>query len=389
MARRRRREGSYEFWARALESLSSGVEQVVADAYSVWAEAVGALRNASSRLLAGGGLHSLILSGGLREAYEWATRARAVGIDSSRTRPVRLGFRYVSLVSGAAVLLEGEGRVVYMDVRPVLLPEEARHEGFRLELDLEMFSLEASALEAAAGLGGPLVFLDGPIVDPPGSYPEAERVGLAEKYRRYVERRSQAILEVLESGGLAVGYVKRLRGRMITEWASGELGDPEWAESVNDHFLGVLLSHAFRGPVTRQICSSTGMILATRPLELDDSRARDYPLYREQGLRVYTSLVVPGYCRGNHKPARIEVAVPEQGDPGDYVLRAAAAVEAWLLEGAWLPSPVLAAHKACTIRSRESLRMLREAGSMYARSMIEMLGEEDAEAVEGLLGVFD
>jgi len=388
---RRRVEGAPEYWAAALEGLRASVEEVVTGAYRAWRRAVEGLRAGLDRVLAGGrDLSRLLLAGSLRGAYEAALRG-AVGVDSSLTRPIRLGFRFVSLASAAAVELGpgvgGGGRGAYMRVRPVVLPDEAPPEHARLELTLEMFTLEAEALHAAASRAPPTLFLDGPIVDPPAALAGVRRAGLEGKYERYVERRVDAVSAALRAGSLVVGYVKRLRGRLFAEWASQQLGGPDWAAGVNDAFLGAALAEALRGPLTREACRGGGLVVATRPVEVDERRASDYSLYRQRGLRVYTSLVVPGFCSGNTRPARLEVPVPPGADPEGEVLRAAAAVEAWLVEGAWQPAPVLAAHRACTIRRRESLRLLREAASLYALEMAGLLG--GGEAVQGMLGALD
>jgi len=381
-----RREGSPEYWVRALEGLERSVSRIVGEGWRAWASVLEVVRENLGVVLASSRLGDLVLGRGLAEAYGRALGGAAVGVDSSRTGLVRLGFRYVSLVSGAAVDVQGRGRVVFMGVEPVVLPDEAAPEHVELELGLEMFRLEVEALEAGAGhaRGGTLM-LDGPLVDPPGMAGPAERAGMAGKYVEYVGRRARAIRGAVEAGTVTLGYVKRVSGRIFASWLREELGAGE-LDRVNDLFLGAVIARALRGPLTRDACAREGMVVATAPLELDESRVPDYRLYREHGLRVYTSLVVPGFCRGNMRPARIEVHVPPGGDPVRAVLEAAAAVEAWMVEGAWLPAPVLAAHRACTIRGRESLRLLREAGSLYAREVLDRLGDD---AALGLMGLFD
>ena len=94
---------------------------------------------------------------------------------------------------------------------------------------------------------------------------------------------------------------------------------------------------------------------------------------------------MPGACQGNNRrPARIEYVVPEGGDPGRLALYYAGLAEAWVRPGLWAPEPVYLAHRATTIRGRESAKLLREALGRYALEAL----REGARGLEGLWDAF-
>ena len=376
---RKKREASVEFWIEAVRGASTAGAEVAREAAVKWRRALRDVEEGLSRLLPAPSLEDLLaypgtpVSRGARRGL-----GPVYGVDSSRTKPVRVGFRLVSFISAAAVRLpprdsQDEARVEFMRVSPKIVPEDAPPEKALLEITLEMFRLEAEALHEASKEGVP-VYLDGPIVDPP-SLSRSVSGGLEEKYRRYVERRAEAAARL---GGSIVGFVKRLTGRMYADMLFEETGW-EWLREVNDYFLAQAYAHQVAG-ILRGMGECRGdrvAAIVTKPYPLPAERAPDVRVYEEAmgGWRVYHALTVPGACSGNmRKPARIEFLVPPGGDPSEAALEAAAMVEARLVEGAWMPEPVLLAHKACTIRRRESLKLLREAATRYARKTVESEG---------------
>jgi hypothetical protein len=370
LRRRRRGEGSLEYWIRAVERARRAGGEAAREALRLWRRLVGAVEEHAGELLPGP-VGLLVLERGTPawEGYRAGLESRLYGVDSSRTRPLRLGFRFVSFVSAAAVWVEAGGGagVEGVWVEDKLLPEEARPEHAALELELEMFRLEAAALTAAAGKGP--VMLDGPIVDPPGLSRLAEAAGLSGKYRSYLEARARAASRALAGGGL-VGYAKRLRGRVVAAALEGEAGGlPGGAgDSMLASALALVVTRTLRVLGACQP-GGPGGVVVSRPVTLDPARVPDAPLYEGLlgGARLYTALIVPGACSGNTwRAARIEFAARPGEDPGRLAAYYAGLVEAALVPGAWIPQPVLLAHRACTIRGRESLRLLREAATRYA-----------------------
>ena len=393
--RRRKLPGSPEVWARLVDGLDSKASEIlseVEDAHRLIGRIIGS--RAESIL----GLGSQV------DAYLY-TEERVLGIpvtgvhgvpvagvDSSITRPVRIGYRYYAAVS-SAVILYPEGRagepLEEIHAYPRAAPDSADPPNAMRELTLEMFRAEAQALTRAArllggdGERGAILFLDGPIVDPP-HFPAAD--GLREKYQRYVEARAKAVKRVLEAGGIVVGVVKRVSGAFFVEAMAGEVGEFKrlLEIGVGDYGFALYASIEFRRVLDSR--RNTGdYALVFRAHELPDN-GTDYKLYRDRGLRVYSFLLVPRLfgSRKERTPIRVEVALLEDNTSSlvEVVRRAAASIIAWLVPGTNIPEPVLLAHSKCSIRRREASTMLRE---IVTRSLYHAAKRRGAAEAELLL----
>ena len=355
------------------------------EALAAWGRLRGLLEGDPGAFLAGRLRDYVLEPGGVAwEGYSRGLGSRGYGVDSSRTRPIRVGFRMVSFVSAATVYRDpgGGGGVVWLRVEPVLLPEDARPGFEAVEATLRMFRLEAAALERAVAGGGP-VFLDGPIVDPPVFLGTARAAGLEEEYLDYVGWRA-GLARAAGGSRALVGFVKRLQGRLVAGYLESMV---EGLEGVGDGLLAAALA-SYLVEALRAIgaCPGPGGVVVSRPVPLDPSRVPDVGLYEERmGGRVYTALYVPGACMGNlRRAARLEFVVPEGGDPGELALYYAGLAEAWVRPGLWAPEPVYLAHRATTIRGRESAKLLREALGRYALEAL----REGARGLEGLWDAF-
>ncbi len=379
----RRRDGSVEYWINAVREAGNAGREVAIAASLLWARLKDKIKDELDNLISipSGGLRELYQSDGLvARLYNNYKNMRVHGVDSSRTKPIRIGFRYISFISASSVEATptGESRVSFLKVEPLLLPEEAELEHASLELIVKMFKLEAEALEKISrDSNGPL-FIDGPIVDPPNlSRSVRGDPGLEEEFERGLDRRARGIAKALDRGRLVVGFVKRVTGRSYTQSIASERGW-DWLGGVNDSFLALGLALEFKRILEPMGTCKPGVVVVSQPVPLDPSRAVDAKLLEDRirefyggDVGVYTSLIVPGVCQGNtRKPARIEFLASKNDNPSEIGLMAASAVEAWIVPGAWIPSPVLLAHKSCTIRRRESLKLLREVTSRFAREAL-------------------
>ena len=386
MARRRRREGSYEYWVEAIERARKAGGEAARGSARLWRAITRGLQERPEPLLAGPPRAYLVQEGTPAwEGYRTALTSRVYGVDSSRTPLIRLGFAYVSFASAAAVRVEpsGSGGVEHVLVREVIV-EEPGADAAGLQLTLEMFRLEAEALRRVAGRGP--VLLDGPLVDPPSLAGRAGAAGLDEEFLEYLDLRVRGIARATSAG--LVGFVKRLGGRLVA--GALEASGAGYLAGVSDALLGAALAGYIRRLAeSLGACGSGGplAVAVSRPVPLDPRGAADARLYEERltrlgGGRIYTAIVIPGVCRGNTwRAARIEF-VSRGGDPGREALYYAGMVEALALPGVWVPAPVLLAHRACTIRRRESLRLLREAASRYALETLRLEGLEPGGGIE-------
>ncbi len=307
------------------------------------------------------------------------------GVDSSMTKPVRLGHRYYVAVSAAAIIYpEGYGSEPFEEVKayPRDAPDKAEPQDARKELSLEMFRAEIEALGLAANrLKGrkPVVFLDGPIVDPPRF---TAQDGLLEKYTSYAKTRARLVKKILAEGGLVVGVVKRVTGALFVEELAKEGGLYEklLANGIGDYGFALYASRILRERL-RGVAGNPVVVFRVFELPLEGT---DYALYRGEGLRVYSFLAVPALqgSRGETRPIRVEVATT--GDPGpvEAARLAAAYIRLWLLPGTNIPEPVALAHERCSIRRREAVTMLRE---ITARSLYHAAHRMGSEAAEWVL----
>ncbi|MCE4620060.1 MAG: hypothetical protein F7C33_03450 [Desulfurococcales archaeon] len=404
MPGKRRKEGSVEVWTSLVEEARKAGVEVASNTVGLWRRTAHGLAERLDEVLPVSDIRDLIVydtptvGGGLAAGfYEASRKSLVAGIDSSRTRPLPIGLNYVSFVSGVLVILEppppgrGPGRVEPM-ADSVVLPETGDYEHVGLELDLDMFSMEAGALQLASGKYSGLIrglLMDGPLVDPPSLVSSARRseASLKAKAEELARIRAVSLAGLWSRGVVVAGFVKRARGRLVAGFLE-EVEGFEFLEDVPDSLLALILrgvlEERFRAlGACRQ--SVRGLIV-TRPVPLDSlsDRVPDAIIYEGlleeagfHGARFYTSLVVPGGCAGNlRRPARVEFLARSLEEARVEAVRVASLVEAWLVPGAWLPSPVLVAHRACTIRSREGGKLLREVASRYALEALH--GESDA-----------
>ena len=310
-----------------------------------------------------------MIFGGLASLREIASRP-AIGIDSSMSRPVRIGHTYYAVVDSAHiyyddVFVNDPHEDVYADV--AVAPDSADPAYAKHEINLKMFEMENRALREAAERAsyGTTVFLDGPIIDPP-SVPAEQ--GLRASYERYLAERAEYVRRVLEAGGAVVGVVKRVRGSLVARTLLEEIKSAEGnggpaakllEQRIGDYSLALYaaLALGYRGePLT----------LVLRPIRVKEEQVPAAAVLEDHGVVVYTFLVVPLLpgVGSESKPLRVEVALLQgedsRGEVQRTVAHAAAAIRAWLVPGTNMPRPVLMAHMRCSIRDRDSRRLLRE-----------------------------
>lgn len=288
----------------------------------------------------------------------------AVGIDSSISRPVRIGHRYYAIVDAAMIrhenIYEREPKEKIW-ARLAEAPDAADPAHAKIELNLAMFHVELEAIrEAAAGASyGTLVFIDGPIIDPPAP-PSGD--GLQAVYQKYLEDRAKAIRSIVEKGGLPVGVVKRVRGSLIVQQLAEILqkeGRAHYADLLRRYRIGDYSFALYASLALRYVAKSRQLVPVLRPVEVHSYA------FIKQGVRVLTFLMVPRLpgVGSESKPLRVEVALPLEADTIEATMaikKAAAAIAAWLVPGLNVPRPILLAHTRCTIRDRDSQRLLKE-----------------------------
>jgi hypothetical protein len=226
-------------------------------------------------------------------------------------------------------------------------------------LQLAMLLKEAEAVGVA---GGDVVFIDGPVVDPPGNVilsPEGVRMlgvalGMshdkAEKVAsRYHAIRASAIADKVKAGALVVGVVKRISGtRLLAEKVCTGCSD------LDDAALLAAL-----GALQQSWRTARGSYIG--PLPAVSSALQDY---RRAGIDVYSAYM---FSPWTGRAYRVEVAVPAGSDPEPLLERAICAAQSHTLLGTNYPLPVVMAHEKSKV-PRGLLRKLVVASLSSAAS---------------------
>ncbi len=304
---------------------------------------------------------------GWMEVSDLKPDAPAVGVDSSSTKPVRIGHLYYAAVTAAAVGITDSGKSVVKPLADVVIaPDSAEPEHARLELKLRMFELEVEALKHAeymvSEVKADVVFLDGPIVDPPGLPAVYSDPGLSKRYDEYVNARASTIARLLDNNILVIGIVKRIEGSLFRSFIlkeNGRVAKHVENLSLGDYGLTLTLTAVLRTRLCKY-SESRNYMLVLKPFQLD-AVLKEAVKYTSKGFNIVAFYVVPRLCGKleEAKPIRVEIAY--RGDMHDVIKRTVIKLAVWHMPGTNVPMPVYLAHYACSIRRREAVKMLKHA----------------------------
>ena len=385
MKKRRRLRGvSPKIWVDIVDEISRGAH----DALTKIEKSIDIITDILDRILAfGTSIDAYSLGGsklfnGLASLSEAASRP-AIGVDSSMSKPVRIGHTYYAVVDSALVHYPSAAardpeEEIWADL--AIAPDAAEPAYAKNEINLKMLEMELEALRAAnlRVKGRTVVFLDGPLIDPP-AVPADE--GLRASYEEYLRERARQVRRLVSQGADVIGVVKRVTGSLTASALIRSLAEDQATrrhaeflrkQKIGDYSLALYTSLILRKLVLNRAWGSQELTIVLRAFPVNPESIPAATYFAEEGLTIYTFLMVPRVpgVGTESKPLRIEIAVPG-GEGGDTVqesvARAAAAIAAWLVPGTNLPRPVLMAHTRCTIRDKDSRRILRE---MLTHSML-------------------
>lgn len=334
-----------------LERLMEGVRPSLGEAVEEEAERLAErLRGEAARLAeeAWRALGEAEKRGLLHRVSPATPRGRLYGVDSGLAR-LRRGSRLVAVIHAVAVGVEGERHLV----RTLVLPAAGPEADAAIEAAM---GLAEAAMVALVQEGG-VVFLDGPLADPPW-VPEpgpllgaaAEQLlgpgGSAEDLAAVHEARAGAM-----RGKRVIGVVKRLTGESRL---SGLLS----AAEARDDALAAAMAAALRG---RRLGPAV-----VGPLRLEGGAYRPY--LERLGPLGSVYVLDPRGPRGY----RVEAA-------GLGPLEAAEAALGEAVPPAWLPEEVLAAH----VLAKPPVGVVAAAARLAAAGIA---GDEVAEAVYAAMG---
>jgi len=380
---------SARIWAEVSKRLGKRAEGIVKEA----SEIIAALDRGgivSSLLGLGDNTNAYLVKGDTILGFERKEleATPAAGVDSSSTKPVRVGHHYYGVVSAAVVAYpEGRNGNILEEIlaETAVTPDRAEPAQAMQELNLLMFETELRALRLApklleASKDKYVVFLDGPIIDPP----HVIGGSLQEKFEEYIRERAQTVRDIIENGGFVIGIVKRVYGSLfvntLSRELSNELGEILADRRVSDYSLAVYLGAIL---VMRNLFEPGRHTMVLHPFSLDDAGIVAAEFYRKEGVNVYSFLMIPviGGKGKEGKPIRVEFALPNDANAMEATRRAAALIDAWLLHGHNVPEPVMLAHMRCTIRRRDASRMLREIATRSIYLALTKLGSQGLQFV--------
>lgn len=176
-----------------------------------------------------------------------------------------------------------------------------------------------------------LLFLDGPIIDPPGRTISSE----------YLSQRTLSIKDALNKKIMTIGIVKRVLGDMFTNKYKNYFDDNDKKLFEQMHSDKNLAIHV----LTKYLSSEKNLVAYTEPLIMNNSIAEKYHNY---GVDVLTFIMKNGY---HISPIRVDVALPTNNKDDIYKIaeKAIKHVVAWAAPGRHIPVPVILAHEKCNI----------------------------------------
>jgi hypothetical protein len=266
---------------------------------------------------------------------------RAVGIDGSFQLVGGTGGKWYAPISVARIIFEnGPSSKPYVDIFWADIEEidETEDSDPRKIASLKMLRAESTAiLNWCTQNKRSIVFIDGPIVDPPtGSLEE------------YVEYRSEGIKKCLENS-IVIGCVKRSRDRFFIRHLEGILFTviPD-VEKYLDKFLTDqhLMLHVFAYIRSK---GKEGPIF-TKWIDISSAN-QDYELYSKYGVYV-----VSLFYQKNKASSVLRLDIPLLKPPdndqktNEIILQAVKAVDEWIYPGHDYPLPIYLAHEKSSIR---------------------------------------
>lgn len=331
----------YEWNKTEPETLRSLVEEAI-DMGGKAQEEQAQLREASDKVFALLSQAGLILNIDYVDTDRWL-RQCTVGLDGSHQLVGGIGGRWYVPISCALVTFpEGLSEKIEVEVdahiEPIQEKEFTRVGSVALE---RMLWVETKAIfEWAKRNKESLLFIDGPIVDPP-TYRD----------KRYVSYRCNGIKECLRRGVLVIGCAKRVKESHFKKWVLKNIPDTNKYKTQINAFpsdLQLLVYSFSRYWQAKEVLSGS---VASMPF--DSSEATNvYNLYLEYGIRIFSTFVQKGQ---GYYLLRLDIPfLAEETNSKEYVNKrirdAIEATLAWTYPQHTIPLPVFLADNKCDIR---------------------------------------
>jgi len=262
----------------------------------------------------------------------------AVGIDGSFQLVGGVGGKWYLFLSVTRILFENglesepEVEVFWADIDEI---DEQDNPSIRLAAEERMLTAESKAILNWGSKGiKSVVFIDGPIIDPPFSFRDDED---------YINYRCEAFKECLENS-IVIGCVKRVRDRFFINHLVNKLRVKEAESFPTDQHLMLLLFTKLRQN------ASEGS-LYTNWIDLSQLNTKPYKDYSDNEIHV-----VSFFYERDIRSKVLRIDIPFTFPPSKNVnlvnstiSRVINTLDYWTYPGQD-PLPVLLAHEKCNIR---------------------------------------
>lgn len=269
------------------------------------------------------------------------TIVSAIGVDGSNQLIESFGGKWYVFLSVAGIIFENgissqpKVDIFWADIEEF---DESNEPNIKKEAEIKMLSIESRLILEYSDKPKSVIFIDGPIVDPPFKF---------SKQDEYIELRCNAIKKALNNDILIIGCVKRIRDRFFINFLKKDVQEVE--EFPTDQHLMLMLFTKFRiqnnitGPLYTKWIDSTEINRKNPNLP--------YKNYEENGVHVISLFFEKNI---NSKILRVDVPLnfspsenPERVD--DIVGRVVKTVDYWSYPSQD-PLPIYLAHEKCNIR---------------------------------------
>jgi hypothetical protein len=332
----------YEFNRTEPETLVGLVEEAV-EKGGVAREEQERLRRNSADLLAMMRDAGLILTADLNNS-EGFLKGCTAGVDGSHQPVGGVGGKWYIPTSCALVIFANgiqSKPIIEVDTHIEVIQEQEFTKIGTLSsermLQVETKAIMRWAMKAIASV----LFIDGPIVDPPLC-----------RRQDYVQYRCSAIRQCLKHDIKVIGCAKRVKDVHFKKYLKAEIAQSRSEKTKLEMFTSdlQLVAFAFAHHWRQNGKSNKGVY--TRPIDVSEA-TQTYKLYRDNGVRVFSTFVQKSlgeYILRLDLPFLEAELPPRENKLLDYVTQIVGTTFVWTYPDHNIPLPIFVADAKCEIR---------------------------------------
>ena len=266
----------------------------------------------------------------------------AVGIDGSLQPIEGFGGYWFVPTSCARVTFDmGPNSATKVDVTANIEKiKEHDYYGVGGEAELRMMKSETKAImdwaEQHDASKGSVMFIDGPIVDPPRPVSDKD----------YVKYRCKALAKCIKKNILVIGCVKRMKASILLDFIEKNILTNKIDKDLIRRFAWDL--HLVTAIFSKLVIEEVKGVLSTVPISVSDADEAQ-KAYRDQDILVNSLYMQKDVTS---RPIRIDFPILKGYEENIEALgeRIISTVYAWSYPGMDIPLPVFLAHNKCEVR---------------------------------------